>query len=70
MNESEDQEVVLVIDDTAENLALISEVLRGEFKVKVAPSGARGLQLAQSSTPPDLILLDMVMPIIDGPTTL
>ncbi|MEO6926904.1 MAG: two-component system response regulator, partial [Rhodanobacter sp.] len=66
MSESEDQEVVLVIDDTAENLALISEVLRGEFKVKVAPSGARGLQLAQSATPPDLILLDIMMPEMDG----
>ncbi|EIL93350.1 MULTISPECIES: response regulator [Rhodanobacter] len=66
MSESETREVVLVIDDTAENLALISEVLRGEFKVKVAPGGARGLQLAQASTPPDLILLDIMMPEMDG----
>lgn len=66
MSESETQEVVLVIDDTAENLALISEVLRGEFKVKVAPSGARGLQLAQAVAPPDLILLDIMMPEMDG----
>jgi len=66
MNESENQEVVLVIDDTAENLALINEVLRGEFKVKVAPSGARGLQLAQAEIPPDLILLDIMMPEMDG----
>ncbi|HWU69704.1 MAG TPA: two-component system response regulator, partial [Stenotrophobium sp.] len=66
MSESETQEVVLVIDDTAENLALISEVLRGEFKVRVAPGGARGLQLAQAQTPPDLILLDIMMPEMDG----
>ncbi|QRP63318.1 two-component system response regulator [Rhodanobacter sp. FDAARGOS 1247] len=66
MSESETREVVLAIDDTAENLALISEVLRGEFKVKVAPGGARGLQLAQASTPPDLILLDIMMPEMDG----
>jgi putative two-component system response regulator len=66
MSESETREVVLVIDDTAENLALISEMLRGEFKVKVAPGGARGLQLAQASTPPDLILLDIMMPEMDG----
>jgi putative two-component system response regulator len=66
MSESETREVVLVIDDTAENLALISEVLRGEFKVKVAPGGARGLQLAQASTPPDLVLLDIMMPEMDG----
>jgi putative two-component system response regulator len=66
MNESDNREVVLVIDDTPENLTLISELLRDEFKVKVAPSGARGLQLAQSALPPDLILLDIMMPEMDG----
>ena len=66
MGESEAQEVVLVIDDTVENLAVIGEVLRGSFKVKVAQSGTRGLQLAQSETPPDLILLDIMMPEMDG----
>ncbi len=65
MIDTDSQAVVLVIDDTAENLTLVSEVLRGEFKVKVAPSGARGLQLAQAS-PPDLILLDIMMPEMDG----
>ena len=66
MIESEPRDVVLALAATAENLALISEVLRGEFKVKVAPGGARGLQLAQASTPPDLILLDIMMPEMDG----
>lgn len=66
MSESEAREVVLVIDDTAANLTLMREVLRGEFQVKVAPSGARGLQLAQTDTPPDLILLDIMMPDMDG----
>jgi putative two-component system response regulator len=66
MSEPENKKVVLVIDDTSENLVLISEVLRGQFKVKVAPSGARGLELAQSRTPPDLILLDIMMPEMDG----
>lgn len=66
MGESEAQEVVLVIDDTVENLAVIGEILRGSFKVKVAQSGMRGLQLAQSETPPDLILLDIMMPEMDG----
>jgi putative two-component system response regulator len=66
MSESDSREVVLVIDDTPENLTLISELLRDEYKVKVAPSGARGLQLAQSAVPPDLILLDIMMPEMDG----
>lgn len=65
MDESGTEKVVLVIDDTPENLALIADVLRPEFKVKVASSGERGLELAQTTTP-DLILLDIMMPEVDG----
>ncbi len=56
---------VLVVDDTPQNLNLISELLTPRYKVRVAPSGARALQIAQA-TPPDLILLDVVMPDTDG----
>ena len=63
---TQEQAVVLVIDDTQDNLTLISEVLRGRYRVKVALNGARGLSLAQAATPPDLILLDIMMPEMDG----
>ena len=56
---------VLVVDDTPQNLHLISELLAHRYKVRVAPSGARALQIARSA-PPDLILLDVVMPELDG----
>jgi putative two-component system response regulator len=56
---------VLVVDDTPQNLNLISELLAHRYKVRVAPSGARALQIARS-TPPDMILLDVVMPDPDG----
>jgi putative two-component system response regulator len=56
---------ILVVDDTPENLALISELLRGDYKVRIAPGGARALQLVAAS-PPDLILLDIMMPDLDG----
>jgi putative two-component system response regulator len=56
---------VLVVDDTPQNLDLISELLTHRYKVRVAPSGARALQIAHSA-PPDLILLDVVMPAPDG----
>ncbi|MBV7540316.1 two-component system response regulator [Acidovorax sp. sic0104] len=56
---------VLVVDDTPQNLQLISELLTHRYKVRVAPSGDRALQIAQA-TPPDLILLDVVMPQPDG----
>jgi putative two-component system response regulator len=58
--------MILVVDDTTENLALMSDLLREHYKVKVATSGERGLQIAQSAIKPDLILLDIMMPEMDG----
>ena len=57
---------ILVVDDTPENLALISGILREHYTVRVAPSGARALQIATGDQPPDLILLDIMMPEMDG----
>jgi putative two-component system response regulator len=57
---------VLVVDDTPENLAVMSGILREHYKVRVAPSGARALQIAMGDQPPDLILLDIMMPEMDG----
>lgn len=57
---------VLVVDDTPEQLTLVSGLLRDTYRVKVANNGARALEIALSQTPPDLILLDIVMPDMDG----
>ncbi len=57
---------ILVVDDTPENLTLMSALLKDQYKVKVANHGDRGLRIAQSDTPPDLILLDIMMPDLDG----
>ena len=57
---------LLVIDDIADNLMLMNEVLHDTYKVKGANSGERGLRIAFSDTPPDLILLDVMMPDMDG----
>ena len=65
MDEAAARQSILVVDDTPENLALISELLRGDYKVRIAPNGARALQIAEA-TPPDLILLDIMMPEMDG----
>lgn len=61
-----DKRTVLVVDDTPENLTLMAGLLRADYTVKVAPSGARALQIATGDTPPDLILLDIMMPETDG----
>jgi len=58
--------IILVVDDTPENLALMSELLRERYRVKLAPNGQRGLAIAQASPAPDLILLDIMMPVMDG----
>lgn len=57
---------VLVVDDTPANLSLMSSLLKDTYKVKVANCGARALEIAQSGPPPDLILLDIMMPELDG----
>lgn len=60
-----DKELVLVIDDTPENLMMMNTLLKEDFKVKVASSGRHGLELARSASP-DVILLDIAMPEMDG----
>ena len=57
---------ILVVDDIPDNLSLMSNLLRDIYKVRVANSGERALTIAGSDTPPDLILLDIMMPEVDG----
>jgi putative two-component system response regulator len=61
-----DQFNILVVDDTPDNLIMMSELLKDEYKVKVANNGEKALKISQSQTPPDLILLDIMMPVMDG----
>ncbi|OAN50550.1 response regulator [Magnetospirillum moscoviense] len=57
---------VLVVDDTPDNLKLMSALLKDLYRVKIANSGAKALSIASSDSPPDLILLDIMMPEMDG----
>ena len=58
--------IVLVVDDTPDNLLLMNALLKDLYQVKVANSGARALQIVAGAEPPDLILLDIMMPEMDG----
>ena len=56
---------VLVVDDTPDNLALMSALLKDDYKVKIANNGEKALRIV-TEHPPDLILLDIMMPGMDG----
>ena len=57
---------ILVVDDTPDNLALMRELLKDDYQVKLANGGERALTLAAQTPHPDLILLDIMMPGMDG----
>jgi len=57
---------VLIVDDTSDTLQLISGLLKDSYRLKVANSGAKALKLAKAEPLPDLILLDVMMPEMDG----
>ena len=56
---------VLVVDDTPANLSLLNNMLKEQYRVKVASNGFKALELA-TAAPPDMILLDIMMPDLDG----
>ena len=58
--------IVLVVDDIAENLSVMADLLAPLYRVKLANRAAKGLQIAVADPPPDLILLDISMPTMDG----
>ena len=62
----ENTSTVLIIDDSAVNLAIMTRLLRDHYRVKAVNNGAAALKAAHSSPPPDLILLDIMMPEMDG----
>jgi putative two-component system response regulator len=62
-----DNGVILIVDDLPENLSVLGELLQGAgYRVKVANTGRRALRLAAQQPGPSLILLDIMMPEMDG----
>lgn len=60
--------LILIVDDEPDNLHVLSNLLRHQYRVKAAISSKKALEIAQEYPQPDLILLDIVMPEIDGYT--
>lgn len=57
---------ILVVDDTPDNLLLMTGLLRDFYRVKVANRGDKAIKIATADPAPDLILLDIMMPGLDG----
>lgn len=60
------QATLLVVDDTPENIDVLKGLLGSDYKIKAAINGEKALKIAASDQPPDLILLDIMMPGMDG----
>lgn len=61
-----DKPAILIVDDAPDNLSLMSGLLKDRYRVKIANNGQRALQVALTGAPPDIILLDIIMPVMDG----
>ena len=58
--------LVLIVDDSPDGLQILNEVLKRRYEIRLARSGEQALQAAQQKPQPDAILLDIMMPGMDG----
>jgi adenylate cyclase len=63
---SADSSVILIVDDTPENVDVLAGILHDHYQIKVALNGPKALKIAQGDPAPALILLDVMMPEMDG----
>jgi len=66
VSDSGRKNTVLVVDDSPENIDLLGNALSRDYEIKVALNGEKALKIAGSERPPDIILLDIMMPEMDG----
>ena len=66
MSESGDRKTLLLVDDAPANIQIANAILKDDYRVRVATSGAKALELVKAKPAPDLILLDVEMPEMDG----
>jgi len=66
LNHEPTRNTILVVDDTVENLSLMAAILKDDYKVKVANNGEKAITIANLVPQPDLILMDIMMPEMDG----
>lgn len=62
----EKKQTILIVDDMAENIFVLNEILNKKYNIQVATNGEKVLKIVDSENKPDLILLDVMMPNMDG----
>ena len=60
------QHTVLIVDDTPENIDILVDILKADYQLKVAAGGRAALEILAEKDKPDIVLLDIMMPEIDG----
>jgi len=66
MNQPNGKKTVLLVDDAPENIQVVNSILKDIYKIRIATNGAKALELAKADPLPDLVLLDVMMPGLDG----
>lgn len=66
MREETTKPLILIVDDVPTNIQILAESLAGDYRVKVATSGQTALEIMAKQDVPDMILLDVMMPLMDG----
>jgi serine phosphatase RsbU (regulator of sigma subunit) len=66
MNQADEKKTVLLVDDTPANIQVVNSILRDTYKIRIATNGVKALELANVIPSPDLVLLDVMMPEMDG----
>ncbi|OQY43772.1 MAG: hypothetical protein B6240_11735 [Desulfobacteraceae bacterium 4572_87] len=65
-NSEKGREEILIVDDIQANIRILGQLLRERYHIRIATSGEKALAIAASENPPDLVLLDIMMPGMDG----
>ncbi len=66
MTPEPDQQTILIVDDVPANIRVLDQLLKGAYNIRATTRGAEAIEIAASDDPPDLILLDIIMPGMDG----
>lgn len=61
-----EKKTLLIVDDAPDNITLLKSILEEDYNIKAAINGLTALKILKNQAPPDLILLDVVMPEMDG----